>query len=99
MFSHVFTVILAMRCHVPLFSTAYGRISSVAGVEMPAFREAFEWRVVGGSAIKKRKRKVDRANFKLQIQGNRSLSASESPLPSCDSGAFRVLYARSIQIC
>lgn len=42
---------------------------------MSPFRQAFEWRVVGGPAIRKRKRKVDRANFKLQIQGNRCWAA------------------------
>ena len=49
--------------------------SATSGVEMPPFRQAFEWRVVGGPAIRKRKRKVDRANFKLQIQGNRCWAA------------------------
>lgn len=49
------------------------------GVEMSPFRQAFEWRVVGGPAIRKRKRKVDRANFKLQIQGNRQDPCANQP--------------------
>eukprot|EP00435_Cladocopium_sp_Y103_P061078 s444_g22.t1 len=49
------------------------------GVEMPPFRQAFEWRVVGGPALRKRKRKVDRANFKLQIQGNRQDPCANQP--------------------
>ena len=61
-----------------------------SGVEMSPFRQAFEWRVVGGPAIRKRKRKVDRANFKLQIQGNRCWAACLSDC-SYDNVGFRMV--------
>lgn len=47
------------------------------GVEMPPFRQTFEWRPVGAAAIRKRKRKSD--NFQLQIQGNRQDPCADQP--------------------
>lgn len=60
-----------MLCDDTVITCTFCPNFSAPGVEMPPFRQTFEWRPVGAAAIRKRKRKSD--NFQLQIQGNRCL--------------------------
>lgn len=61
-----------MLCDDTVITCTFCPNFSAPGVEMPPFRQTFEWRPVGAAAIRKRKRKSD-SNFQLQIQGNRLL--------------------------